>query len=97
MKAVLRTLLKHEGFALGNKSSYYKFMDVSITIESFSQQTKHVLRKESNPTVKLSDVIEVMEDPSLKPKLSKKYRNLSLREIQVMIIKAHVKMKKNRS
>ena len=72
VKTVLRTLWKHEGFAWGNNSSYYDFMDVSIPIESFSRQTKHVLRKESNPTVKLSDVIQVMEDPSLKPKLSKK-------------------------
>ena len=53
-----------------------------------------MLRKESNPTVKLSDVIEVMEDPSLKPKLSKKYISLSLREVQVMIIEALLKMNK---
>ena len=56
------------------------------------QQTKHVLRNESNPTVKLTDVIEVMEDPSLKPTLSKKYMNLSKREIHVMIIEAFMKM-----
>ena len=94
VKAVLRTLWKHEGFAWGNNSSYYDFMDVAIPIESFSQQTKHVLRNESNPIVKLSDVIEVMEDPSLKPKLSKKYINLSLREIHVMIIEALMKITK---
>ena len=91
MKAVLRTLWKHTGFALGNNSSYYNFMDVSIPIESLSQHNKHVFRNESNPTVKLSDVIEFLEDPSLKPKLSKKYMNLSLREIHVMIIEALLK------
>ena len=59
--------------------------------ESLSQHNKHVFRNESNPTVKLSDVIEFLEDPSLKPKLSKKYMNLSLREIHVMIIEALLK------
>ena len=92
--AVLRSLWKHEGFAWGNNSSYYDFMNVSIPIESFSPQTKHVFRNESNTTVKLSDIIEIMEEPSLKPRLSKKYMNQSKREIHVIIIEALLRMNK---
>ena len=61
-------------------------MDVSIPIESFSQQT--------NPTVKLSDVIDIMEDPSLKLKLSKKILNRSKCEIHLILIEALMKMNK---
>ena len=94
IKAVLRTLWKHEGFTWGNKSTYYDFMDVSIPIVSLSLESKHALRYEKKKTIKLKDIITVMEDPSQKPKLSKNYNNLSKREIHVLVIEALMKANK---
>ena len=94
IKTFLRTLWKHEGFAWGNSSHYYDFMNVSFPIESFSSQTRHVLRKEKEKSIKLSSIITTMEDPSKKPKLTKNYQNLSIREIHILIIEALMKVNK---
>ena len=90
--AVLRSLWKHEGFAWGHSSNFYDFMSVSVPIEAFSKDSRHILRKEKKKTFKLSDVITNMEEPTKKPKLSKNYTNLYKREVHVLIIETLMKV-----